>query len=82
MVADEVRQLAGRTSLATKEIVDVVQQNQSLAEAAVASMATSKSQTEHGLGLANEAGSVILEIQDGAKKVVSAVEQFANQLGS
>ncbi|RRW42480.1 methyl-accepting chemotaxis protein [Pseudomonas luteola] len=82
VVADEVRQLAGRTSLATKEIVDVVQQNQSLAEAAVASMATSKSQTEHGLGLANEAGSVILEIQDGAKKVVSAVEQFANQLGS
>ncbi|GGM18353.1 chemotaxis protein [Pseudomonas asuensis] len=82
VVADEVRQLAGRTSLATKEIVDVVQKNQTLAEAAVASMAASKDQTEHGLGLANEAGSVILEIQDGAKKVVNAVGQFANQLGN
>jgi methyl-accepting chemotaxis protein len=80
VVADEVRQLAGRTSLATKEIVEVVQQNQALAEAAVNSMANSKSQTEQGLVLANEAGSVILEIQDGARKVVNTVEQFATKL--
>jgi methyl-accepting chemotaxis protein len=82
VVADEVRQLAGRTSLATKEIVDVVQQNQALAEAAVSSMALSQGQTEQGLELANQAGSVILEIQDGAKKVVNAVGQFANQLSN
>ena len=30
--------------------------------------------------LANEAGSVIVEIQDGAQRVVSAVGQFASQL--
>ncbi|MBB1518009.1 methyl-accepting chemotaxis protein [Aquipseudomonas guryensis] len=80
VVADEVRQLAGRTSQATEEIVEVVQKNQSLAQSAVASMASSSQQAEQGLNLASEAGAVIVEIQDGAKQVVQAVEQFASQL--
>ncbi|MBD9416923.1 PAS domain-containing methyl-accepting chemotaxis protein [Pseudomonas sp. PDM16] len=80
VVADEVRQLAGRTSQATEEIVDVVQKNQTLAQAAVASMSSSRQNAEQGLGLANEAGAVIVEIQEGAKQVVKAVEQFASQL--
>ncbi|TRX72790.1 PAS domain S-box protein [Pseudomonas mangiferae] len=82
VVADEVRQLAGRTSEATEEIVGVVQQNQQLAQAAVSSMASSKHQAEEGLGLANEAGSKIVEIQDGAQKVVSAVAHFATHLNT
>ncbi|BCD83892.1 chemotaxis protein [Pseudomonas solani] len=80
VVADEVRQLAGRTSQAAEEIVEVVQQNQSLAQAAVDSMSSSRHHAEQGLNLANEAGSVIVEIQDGAQRVVSAVGQFASQL--
>ena len=80
VVADEVRQLAGRTSAATEEIVSVVQQNQALADEAVRGMANSRSQAEQGLLLANEAGSVIVEIQEGAKQVVGAVGRFANQL--
>ncbi len=80
VVADEVRQLAGRTSQAAEEIVEVVQQNQSLAQAAVDSMSSSRQHAEQGLNLANEAGSVIVEIQDGAQRVVSAVGQFASQL--
>ncbi|MDH1262067.1 PAS domain-containing methyl-accepting chemotaxis protein [Pseudomonas sp. GD03944] len=80
VVADEVRQLAGRTSQAAEEIVEVVQKNQSLAQTAVDSMASSRQQAEQGLHLANEAGAVIVEIQDGAQRVVSAVGQFANQL--
>ena len=80
VVADEVRQLAGRTSAATEEIVSVVQQNQALADEAVRGMANSRSQAEQGLMLANEAGSVIIEIQEGAKQVVGAVGRFANQL--
>ena len=80
VVADEVRSLAARTSQAAKEIVDVVQKNQALAQAAVASMASSRVQAEQGLSLANEAGSVIVEIQDGAQRVVDAVGQFASQL--
>ena len=82
VVADEVRQLAGRTSQAAEEIVEVVQKNQSLAQTAVDSMASSREQAEQGLHLANEAGAVIVEIQDGAQKVVDPVGQFANQLKS
>ncbi|WP_411269259.1 methyl-accepting chemotaxis protein [Pseudomonas syringae] len=80
VVADEVRQLAGRASAATEEIVSVVQQNQSLADEAVRGMANSRTQAEQGLVLANEAGAVIVEIQEGAKQVVGAVGRFANQL--
>jgi methyl-accepting chemotaxis protein len=80
VVADEVRQLAGRTSTATEEIVAVVQQNQNLVDAAVRGMANSRGQAEQGLGLANDAGAVIVEIQEGARQVVGAVSRFANQL--
>lgn len=82
VVADEVRQLAKRTSQATEEIVAVVQKNQSLAQGAVDSMASSRQQAEQGLNLASEAGAVIVEIQEGAKQVVQAVEQFTSQLKS
>ena len=80
VVADEVRQLASRTSQATEEIVTVVRQNQEMARNAVALMTDGKLQAEQGLALAAEAGTVIVEIQDGAQKVVNAVGQFANQL--
>ncbi|MGF7116655.1 methyl-accepting chemotaxis protein [Pseudomonas laurylsulfatiphila] len=80
VVADEVRQLASRTSQATDEIVLVVRQNQDMARNAVALMTDGKLQAEQGLALAAEAGTVIVEIQDGAQKVVNAVGQFANQL--
>ncbi|NCT79523.1 PAS domain-containing protein [Pseudomonas stutzeri] len=80
VVADEVRQLAARTSTATDEIVNVVQQNQALADEAVRNMFASREQAVQGLGLANQAGAVIVEIQDAAKQVVSAVERFAKEL--
>ncbi len=80
VVADEVRQLASRTSTATDEIAKVVQQNEQLAQAAVDIIDTSKRQAEQGLTLAAETGSVIVEIQDGAQKVVDAVGQFSSQL--
>lgn len=78
VVADEVRQLASRTSAATEEIVGVVSQNQELAEKAVALINKGKEQAEQGLNLSNEAGEVIVEIQDGAQRVVDAVGQFSN----
>ncbi len=82
VVADEVRQLASRTSQATEEIVIVVRQNQDMARNAVALMTDGQRQAEQGLALAAEAGTVIVEIQDGAQKVVNAVGQFANQLST
>ncbi|QCI14615.1 PAS domain S-box protein [Pseudomonas putida] len=80
VVADEVRQLASRTSSATEEIARVVQQNEQLAQAAVGIIDTSKRQAEQGLALAADTGGVIVEIQEGAKKVVDAVGQFSSQL--
>ena len=82
VVADEVRQLASRTSKATEEITAVVQQNQALAAKAVGLMDIGKRQAGEGLALAGQAGEVIVEIQDGARKVVDAVGQFANQLST
>ena len=58
----------------------MVQKNQDLAQAAVHSMSVSREQTEQGLEFANQAGAVIVEIQDGAQRVVGAVGQFASQL--
>ncbi|WP_323815286.1 methyl-accepting chemotaxis protein [Cellvibrio sp. NN19] len=81
VVADEVRQLASRTSQATKEIVDVVLQNQKLAEGAVSTIDHSKEQAQRGLELAGEAGEVIVEIQSSTQQVVDAVGKFANRLG-
>lgn len=80
VVADEVRKLAGHTSSATEEIVSVVQQNQALADQAVSEIFSSRAKAEEGLALANEAGTVILEIQSGAKQVVGAVGRFANEV--
>jgi methyl-accepting chemotaxis protein len=80
VVADEVRQLASRTSKATEEITAVVQQNQALAATAVDLIDAGKRQAGEGKELADQAGGVIVEIQDGARKVVDAIGQFANQL--
>lgn len=80
VVADEVRQLANRTSKATDEIVSVVEQNQQLVNQAIASIAGSRTQAQEGLNLAKKAGAVIDDIREGAKKVFEAVGQFAKNL--
>ncbi|HBN8457689.1 methyl-accepting chemotaxis protein [Pseudomonas aeruginosa] len=82
VVADEVRQLASRTTKATKEIVDVVSKNQKMAEEAVRIIEQGKMHAVQGLELSAEAGNVICEIQEGAQQVVEAVERFANRLGN
>ena len=80
VVADEVRQLASRTTQATAEIVGVVRENQALASKAVDIVEKGRSRAIEGVGLAEQAGEVIVEIQDGAQKVVKAVESFATEL--
>ncbi|NVZ48696.1 PAS domain S-box protein [Pseudomonas sp. B6002] len=80
VVADEVRSLAARTSQATVEIVDVVRKNHDLSVSAVSSMQSSLSRTGLGVELANEAGQVILEIQEGSRHVVDAISQFNSTL--
>lgn len=80
VVADEVRNLASRTSQATIKIVEVVQHNRELARGAVARMETSKGKAEQGVKLAGEAGQVILDIQDSARQVVDAISKFSSTL--
>ena len=80
VVADEVRSLAARTSQATVEIADVVRKNHDLSLSAVSSMQSSLSRTGLGVELANEAGQVILEIQEGSRHVVDAISQFNSTL--
>ena len=80
VVADEVRSLAARTSQATLEIVEVVRKNHDLSLSAVNSMQSSLSRTGRGVELANEAGEVILEIQQGSRHVVDAISQFNETL--
>jgi methyl-accepting chemotaxis protein len=79
VVADEVRQLASRTSKATVEIVEVVLRNQGLASSSVSVIAQSKEQAAAALSLANEADGVITEIRQGANSIVSAVGKFTDQ---
>ncbi len=79
VVADEVRQLALRTTQATAEIVEVVKKNQILASTAVDMIGKSKQQAGAALELASEADEVIKDIQQSANSVVAAVEQFSGQ---
>lgn len=80
VVADEVRQLASRTSIATEQIIDVVSENKQLTEAAVSVIESSLEEAQRALQLSNDAGSVMNDIQSGAKQVVDAVRKFRRSL--
>jgi methyl-accepting chemotaxis protein len=82
VVADEVRNLASRTTNATQEISGVVGQNRKLTESAVTLINAGKAKAEEGLSLAAQAGDVITDIKDGAQKVLNAVNQFASRLST
>lgn len=80
VVADEVRQLASRTSLATEQIISVVAENKLLTQDAVTQIEASLVEAKEALDLSNSAGNVIDDIQNGAKEVVEAVGQFKTNL--
>lgn len=80
VVADEVRQLASRTSSATEEIIKVVGDNKKLTEQAVSMIEESMEKAKTALKLSNDAGDVMNDIETGANQVVDAVSQFNNKL--
>ncbi|MBB2496974.1 methyl-accepting chemotaxis protein [Aquipseudomonas ullengensis] len=80
VVADEVRNLAARTSQATVEINDVVRLNHELAQQAVSGMDGSKTKAEQGVELVNRAGAVMQEIRSEAQRVVDAIGQFTEAM--
>ena len=79
VVADEVRQLAARTSGSTAEISSMIGLIQSETRQAIKSMEGTRGRAAQGVELADQAGSVILQIRDGASEAVQAVSMFANE---
>lgn len=79
VVADEVRQLAARTSGSTAEISSMIGLIQSETRQAIKSMDGTRDRAAEGVELANQAGTVILQIRDGASNAVQAVSMFANE---
>jgi methyl-accepting chemotaxis protein len=80
VVADEVRKLAERTTQATEEISSMIGAVQHSADAAVAAMAGSVTEVSNGVALANQAGETIVQIKDGAGRVVTVVNDIAYAL--
>lgn len=82
VVADEVRGLAARTHQTTLMISDVVRQNQVSTKNAVLQMQNNQRSVEQGVTMATQAGVIMHTIQNDARKVVHAIEQVADTLGS
>lgn len=81
VVADEVRQLAGRTSSATAEIAEMIGKILTDTQKAISSMESTRDRATKGVDLADQAGAVIVQIRDGASDAVEAVSMFASRLG-
>ncbi|HCE5827442.1 TPA: PAS domain-containing protein [Pseudomonas aeruginosa] len=80
VVADEVRQLAGRTSRSTSEIADLIGKILSETRDAVASMSATQEGAHRGVTLVDQAGMVIIQIRSGTSDAVQAVSMFASKL--
>nr|WP_201006717.1 PAS domain-containing methyl-accepting chemotaxis protein [Pseudomonas cichorii] len=79
VVADEVRQLAGRTSRSTAEISEMIGVIQNETRQAIDSMDNTRNNAVKGVDLADQAGSVIVQISEGTSNAVDAVKMFARQ---
>jgi methyl-accepting chemotaxis protein len=80
VVADEVRKLAERTAKATTEISGMIHGVQSSAQVAVNTMQQAVSRVGNGVGMAQNANTSMLGINDGAQRVVSAVNEISHAL--
>ena len=75
VVADEVRKLAERSSLATKEIGGLIKRIQGTVAEAVLAMDEGAKEVESGVALANEAGSALGSILAAAEKVYTQAKE-------
>jgi methyl-accepting chemotaxis protein len=78
VVADEVRKLAERSSLATKEIGTLIKGIQKTVNEAVGAMKASASEVEAGVLRANSAGAVLNNILVAAESVYQQAEDAGN----
>jgi methyl-accepting chemotaxis protein len=77
VVADEVRKLAERTARATDEITRMIGVVQHSAHVAVGAMRDSVKEVSNGVTLANQAGETIIQIKNGAVRVVGVVNSIS-----
>ncbi|KUM44739.1 chemotaxis protein [Pseudomonas sp. EpS/L25] len=80
VVADEVRQLAARTSSATAEIAEMIGKILNETRLAIISMENTRGRALKGVELADQAGAVIVQIRDGASDALRAVSRFASKM--
>ena len=77
VVADEVRKLAERTTIATKEIAATIRSIQSETNSAVAAMDEGIKEVDKGAGLAVQGGVWLQKIVGGARKVAEMIQEIA-----
>jgi methyl-accepting chemotaxis protein len=77
VVADEVRKLAERSSLATKEIGGLVKDIQRTVSEAVSAMNDGSSEVERGVEQANQAGQALEQILSASRELNEQVAQIA-----
>jgi len=80
VVADEVRKLAERTTQSTQEISGMIDSIQNSTQSAIASMEEGRSRVDEGVAMACRAGESMDQIRDGAKQVVSEVNDITAAL--
>jgi methyl-accepting chemotaxis protein len=77
VVADEVRKLAERTTTATKEIAQMIQNIQSETKVAVVAMESGTKQVEEGLASTGQAGDALKEIIHMSEQVGEMITHIA-----
>ncbi|MGC3965287.1 MAG: PAS domain-containing methyl-accepting chemotaxis protein [Rhodocyclaceae bacterium] len=77
VVADEVRKLAERTAASTTEIAGMAASVQKETRSVIDGMEACVEQARHGVDLAMQAGTAIVNISQGAKEVVRVVREFS-----
>ncbi len=81
VVAEEMRKLAGRTSIVTQEITGVGRQNRELAGQAALEVQCSRDHVDRLVDLAEQAGTAMADIRLGANRVVKAIGRVTSDLG-
>ena len=78
VVADEVRKLAERTSLATGEISQMIGAIQGETQSAIVSIEAGNGQARHGADLARQAAASLERINGGARETMEKVDAIAS----
>ena len=80
VVADEVRKLAERTATSSREIGSMIESISAGTDQAVESMQQGVNKVEHGVRLAQEAGTTINAIDESTQRVVVTVSDITNAI--